>query len=111
MDTRSARNRHTYARWENDAVALDIKAARPYPALFALPWSVPLEQWPEDQLAALPRGISRHIVRFARVDGRVLAVKEIKSDIALREYNMLKQLRRRPGLRGIAHAFCRAATF
>ena len=94
MDTRSARNRHTYARWENDAVALDIKASRPYPALFSLPWSTPLEEWPADRLAALPRGISRHIVRFARVDGRVLAVKEIKSDIALREYNMLKQLRR-----------------
>ena len=82
------------ARWEDDEVALDIKAARPYPALFALPWSVPLEQWPEDQLAALPRGISRHIVRFAKVDGRILAVKEIKADIALREYAMLKQLRR-----------------
>ena len=60
------------ARWEDDEVALDIKAARPYPALFALPWSVPLEQWPEDQLAALPRGISRHIVRFAKVDGRIV---------------------------------------
>ena len=75
-------------------MALDIKASRPYPALFSLPWSTPLEEWPADRLAALPRGISRHIVRFARVDGRVLAVKEIKSDIALREYNMLKQLRR-----------------
>ena len=75
-------------------MALDIKAARPYPALFALPWGTPLEQWPAERLAVLPRGISRHVVRFARVDGRILAVKEIKADIALREYAMLKQLGR-----------------
>lgn len=75
-------------------MALDIKASRPYPALLTLPWSTPLEQWPEDRLAALPRGISRHVVRFARVDGRILAIKEIKEDTALREYSLLKQLGR-----------------
>ena len=75
-------------------MALDIKASRPYPALLTLPWRTPLEEWPADRLAALPRGLSRHIVRFARVDGRVLAIKEIREDIALREYDMLKQLRR-----------------
>ena len=75
-------------------MALDIRASRPYPALMSLPWGLPLETWPADRLAALPRGISRHVVRFARVDGRVLAIKEIKEDIALREYDLLKQLKR-----------------
>lgn len=75
-------------------MALEITAARPDPALLDLPWSTPLEQWPEELLAAFPRGISRHVVRFVRLSGRVLAVKEIKTDIARREYEMLRNLRR-----------------
>ena len=75
-------------------MALDIKAGRPWPALLDLPWSTPLEEWPESILAALPRGISRHVVRFVRVEGRIIAVKEIKADIARREYEMLRALRR-----------------
>ncbi len=75
-------------------MALQFTAARPDPALLDLPWSVPLEEWPAENLAALPRGISRHIVRFVRVSGRVLAVKEIKAELALREYNMLRNLGR-----------------
>src|SRR5690349_24773669 len=59
-----------------------------------LPWELPLEKWPEDYLAALPRGISRHVVRFVKLSGRVLAVKEIKADIAVREYQMLRMLNR-----------------
>jgi len=75
-------------------VALEITSARPDPALFDLPWSIPLEDWPDDHLAALPRGISRHIVRFVKLSGGVLAVKEIKADIAAREYGMLRALGR-----------------
>ena len=75
-------------------MALELTAARPDPALLDLPWRVPLEEWPEDLLAALPRGISRHVVRFVRLSGRVLAVKEIKVDLARREYEMLRVLRR-----------------
>ncbi|MFI5075411.1 MAG: DUF4032 domain-containing protein [Actinomycetales bacterium] len=69
-------------------------AARPDPALLDLPWELPLESWPEDVLAALPRGISRHVVRFVKLSGRVLAVKEIKADIAAREYQLLRSLNR-----------------
>src|SRR5688572_6209514 len=75
-------------------MALQITTARPDPALLDLPWSLPLEEWPEHHLAALPRGISRHVVRFVRLSGRVLAVKEIKADIARREYEMLRNLNR-----------------
>ncbi len=75
-------------------MALEITAVRPDPALLDLPWSTPLEEWPEDLLAALPRGISRHIVRFVKVSGRVIAVKEIKDDLARREYNMLRLLQK-----------------
>jgi hypothetical protein len=80
--------------WEHGVVAFEIRTARPDPALLDLPWDLPLEQWPEDYLAALPRGISRHVVRFVKLSGRVLAVKEIKEDIAAREYQMLRNLNR-----------------
>src|SRR5690606_42135219 len=75
-------------------MALQITAARPDPALLDLPWSVPLEEWPEELLAAFPRGISRHVVRFVRLSGRVLAIKEIKTELARREYEMLRNLER-----------------
>jgi hypothetical protein len=73
---------------------LQITSATPNSALLDLPWRLPLAQWPADVLAALPRGISRHVVRFVRLDGKVLAIKEISEDIAFREYAMLRQLRK-----------------
>jgi len=73
---------------------LQITAASPDPALLDLPWDVPLEEWPAETLAALPRGISRHIVRFARLSGRVIAIKEIGETVAYREYELLRQLSR-----------------
>ncbi len=45
-------------------------AANPNTRLITLPWSTPLEDWPEEHLVALPRGISRHVVRFVRVGTR-----------------------------------------
>lgn len=74
--------------------SLQITAAAPDPALLDLPWDLPLEQWPSDRLAALPRGLSRHVVRFARLSGTVIAVKEIDAELAEREYGLLRLLRR-----------------
>ncbi len=76
------------------AQRLQITAANPDPALLDLPWDVPLEDWPAETLAALPRGISRHVVRFARMSGRVIAIKEIGETVAYREYELLRQLRK-----------------
>ncbi len=73
---------------------LQITASAPDPALLDLPWDIPLEQWPDEVLAALPRGISRHIVRFVRMSGRVIAIKEIGESVAYREYELLRQLSR-----------------
>ncbi|MFL6099018.1 MAG: DUF4032 domain-containing protein [Actinomycetales bacterium] len=73
---------------------MEITAARPDPALLDLPWDVPLEDWPPDTLAALPRGISRHVVRFVRLSGRVIAIKEIDEKLARREYGLLRLLNR-----------------
>jgi hypothetical protein len=69
-------------------------AVSPRPGLLALPWALPLEDWPEEIVVALPRGISRHIVRFVRADARVIAVKEMAPHVALREHQLLRELRR-----------------
>ena len=74
--------------------SLQITASRPETALLDLPWSTPLEDWPEDLLAALPRGISRHTVRFVKLGQRVLAVKETRNHYAFREYELLRRLGR-----------------
>jgi hypothetical protein len=76
------------------APSLQITAARPDPALLDLPWDEPLEEWDPAILAALPRGISRHVVRFVRLSGRVIAVKEIDEKLARREYSLLRMLNR-----------------
>ncbi|MGO3797089.1 MAG: DUF4032 domain-containing protein [Pauljensenia sp.] len=74
--------------------SLEITAATIDPALLDLPWEIPLEEWPSDILAALPRGLSRHIVRFVNLSGRVIAVKEIGERVAHHEYEMLRDLSR-----------------
>jgi hypothetical protein len=63
-------------------------------ALLDLPWDMPLATWPDWYLVALPRGISRHVVRFTRLDGRVYALKEVVQHFADREYQTLRELAR-----------------
>jgi hypothetical protein len=74
--------------------SLNITAATVDPALLDLPWNLPLEIWPEDSIAALPKGISRHVVRFANLSGYVVAIKETSAELAKREYEMLRTLQR-----------------
>ena len=74
--------------------ALDITAATGDPALPDLPWHLPLEQWPAENIAALPKGLSRHTVRFAHLSDHVIAIKETLPDLAVREYEMLKSLQK-----------------
>ena len=72
--------------------SLSISAAEPSPELLDLPWDIELEHWPEETIAALPKGISRHIVRFVHLGDHVVAVKETTNELARREYDMLKSL-------------------
>ncbi|NUL34185.1 DUF4032 domain-containing protein [Streptomyces lunaelactis] len=77
-------------------MALQISATNPeHPALLLeLPWHLPLEEWPEKYLVPLPRGISRHVVRYARAGADVVAVKELAERPAIREYELLRTLDR-----------------
>jgi hypothetical protein len=68
------------------------------PGLLELPWTIPLEDWPTDRLVLLPRGISRHVVRFVKLSSgsgtTVYAVKETTERVAQKEYDLLRQLER-----------------
>jgi hypothetical protein len=74
------------------ASTLNITAATAEPALLDLPWHLPLEDWPKENIAALPKGLSRHTVRFAHLGEHVIAIKETLFDLAKREYEMLRKL-------------------
>src|SRR5699024_7734988 len=61
-------------------------------ALAELPWHLPLAEWPETLLGGLPRGISRHVVRYVEIGDEVLAIKETDDRQALREFDILGAL-------------------
>jgi len=75
-------------------MAMRIVASRPDPAILSLPWARCLEEWDDDVVVPLPRGLSRHVVRIVRLGQQVYAVKETQDDIAFREYRMLRDLQR-----------------
>ena len=69
-------------------------STQPAAQLLPLPWSLPLAQWPASHLVVLPRGLSRHVVRFIRVGEDVYAAKEVNAELALHEYRLLQDLTR-----------------
>ncbi|MCA1942890.1 MAG: DUF4032 domain-containing protein [Yonghaparkia sp.] len=76
------------------SASLSITSAVTDPALLDLPWHQPLELWPDDTIASLPKGISRHLVRFVHLGDVVVAVKETTEEMARREYDLLRTLQR-----------------
>ena len=73
---------------------LRVRGESSQPWLLDLPWHLPLVDWPASRLVGLPRGISRHVVRFVRMEQRIYAVKEIGAWVAQREYAVLRALAR-----------------
>ena len=51
--------------------------------LVDMPWDQPLAHWsgPDIEFVDLPVGASRHTVRFAMVDGSIIALKELPLEI------------------------------
>lgn len=74
--------------------SLNITSATVDPALLDLPWNLPLDVWPDSVIATLPKGISRHLVRFVHLSGYVIAIKETSAELARREYEMLRSLQK-----------------
>ncbi|MBW3081392.1 DUF4032 domain-containing protein [Bifidobacterium saguinibicoloris] len=108
LDPRAAKATSVQAADESAATAepqaLKITAASSNPKMFTLPWHKPLATWPDELLANLPRGISRHVVRFVHVGDEVYAMKEITRQMAEREYEILRRLQKLelPAVRPIA---------
>ena len=73
---------------------LHITAARPASWLLDVDWSTPLIDRPKQVVSDLPRGLSRHVVRYIEVAGNILAVKEIDEELATHEYQTLHRLQR-----------------
>jgi hypothetical protein len=60
--------------------------------LLTLPFDQPLAQWNDERIVYVPRGISRHVVRFVDVAGEVFAIKEATDRFVLREHGLLRSL-------------------
>src|SRR3954468_8259835 len=73
---------------------LRILSTESTPGLMLLPWDLPLEEWSEEHLVQLQRGLSRHVVRFVRIGRHTCAVKETDELVARREYHLLRDLGR-----------------
>ena len=71
---------------------LQLIARTGHPDFLDLPWHLPLAQWQSERLVEVPRGISRHVVRFVNYDGTIYALKELPSRFAEREYCLLRRL-------------------
>jgi tRNA A-37 threonylcarbamoyl transferase component Bud32 len=63
-------------------------------ALLELPWALSLEDWPDDRVVEIERGIGRHVVRFVELGGTFFALKELPPRLAEREYRLLGTLER-----------------
>jgi hypothetical protein len=64
----------------------------PSTELLDLPLGLPLTEWDDTHIVHVPRGISRHVVRFVRTDGNVFAIKEATDRFVLREHLLLRAL-------------------
>lgn len=65
--------------------------------LVSMPWGTPLSLWagPDLEFVDLPVGASRHTVRFAMVDGHIIALKELPLEVGQQEYDVLRELEAR----------------
>jgi len=58
--------------------------------LLAMPWQVPLEDWPAELLVQVrDRGLARHAVRFVESAGTLVALKEMPEELVAREHRLL----------------------
>lgn len=70
----------------------DLTIRPGHPDFLDLPWTEPLETWDSPRLVDLPRGISRHVVRFVAYRQGIYAVKQLPERAALRDYEALRTL-------------------
>jgi hypothetical protein len=60
--------------------------------LLSLPFDQPLAEWNDPRIVQVPRGISRHVVRFVRAHNQIFAIKEATERYVVREHHLLREL-------------------
>ncbi|UQX90162.1 DUF4032 domain-containing protein [Jatrophihabitans telluris] len=60
--------------------------------LLTLPLDQPLAEWTDPRIVQVPRGISRHVVRFVRAQNQIFAFKEATERYVIREHHLLRAL-------------------
>jgi hypothetical protein len=86
---------------------LSISLRPNHPDFLDLPWHLPLSQWQgqSGRLEEVARGISRHPVVFVNYSGALYALKEISSNLAVKEYGLLLEMeeQRLPAVTPVGH--------
>src|SRR6476646_10818535 len=74
--------------------APEFRLRTPSAGLLALPWDQPLSEWvvPDVPLRDIAVGMSRHLVKFVNADDQLWAVKDMPPRVAIKEYDVLRQL-------------------
>ena len=89
----------------------EIQIRPGHPDFRDLPWHLPLASWDGvcRRLVDLPRGLSRHDVRFVGYGSVIYALKELPPAAAAREHELIERLeeRRLPAVSPIGHARAR----
>lgn len=70
----------------------DLTIRPGHPDFLDLSWEEPLATWRSRRLVELPRGISRHEVRFVSYRHGIYAIKELPAAAARRDYEALRTL-------------------
>lgn len=69
---------------------LTIRAGNP--EFLDLPWHISLADWDLPELVDLPKGISRHVVRFVSTPAGIYVIKELPERAARNDYSVLRRL-------------------
>jgi hypothetical protein len=74
-----------------------IQIRQGHPDFLDLPWQLPLAEWEDKspRLVQVPRGLSRHEVRFVSYGKAIYALKELPPRVGQREYEVLRGLEER----------------
>ena len=78
----------------SQTVDFQMRRRTGHPDFLDLPWDLPLAAWRHERLVDVPRGISRHVVRFVSYGEAIYALKELPGRLAEREYRLLAELDR-----------------
>jgi len=70
----------------------ELKIRPGHPDFLDLPWDRSLLEWDHPRLVDIPKGISRHTVRFVQYSEGVYAIKELPRRAARQDYGVLRGL-------------------